>query len=234
MQVIAKIKNKIQANAVIQRAQVNVFNVQPSGILYQRHPKLHATVSKYNYDYTYHLINGAFDYNSPIYPEYRQELDINDLTKLRYPNIHGNYNRFTDTQGGQSYADGWLQDHLTGIEYYYETTLRRWDTTINTIQSLNINGRTARPASISELHTLTNVGVYGVETFAHIPFFNIRIDINNIRIIAGCSLDMRNYPQGILGKVALSIDYGVIGYQANSVSANFMFSRRIEKPLNQY
>lgn len=60
--------------------------------------------------------SGFFDYIPPVYATHHARSV--DWYTLFDNNVHGNTNRFTDRDGGQSYPNRIIQDHYTGLEWY--------------------------------------------------------------------------------------------------------------------
>lgn len=62
---------------------------------------------------------GEFKRNNPPMPLYTQDFDYDaaePLLKLKFPNKHGNYDRFTDVNGGQDYVEPYyIEDHFQGM-----------------------------------------------------------------------------------------------------------------------
>jgi hypothetical protein len=89
---------------------VKSSGVTPSGILYQRPPITQRTSYRTG-DTGWAFQNGYYDYSSdPINPAVIQQLDYTDTTnfwfKLKYNNAFGNKNRFTNSLGVNSNANG--------------------------------------------------------------------------------------------------------------------------------
>jgi hypothetical protein len=63
--------------------------------------------------------DGFFNYTRPVYPTHYAELGAN-FTTLAANNVWGNTLRFTDRAGAAAASSGnrFIQDHLTGLEYY--------------------------------------------------------------------------------------------------------------------
>lgn len=65
--------------------------------------------------------NLEFVRNNPINPLYMQDLDYSSakpVLTLKHKNFHGNYNRFTDINGGVDFLDqDYFEDHLQGCRF---------------------------------------------------------------------------------------------------------------------
>jgi hypothetical protein len=90
--------------------EVKSSGVTPSGILYQRPPITQRTSYRTG-DTGWAYQNGYYNYSSdPINPAVIQQLDYTDTTnfwfKLKYNNAFGNKNRFTNSLGVNSNANG--------------------------------------------------------------------------------------------------------------------------------
>lgn len=73
------------------------------------------TTSYIDGDEGYRLVNGLFNLNNPERPEYYQNLDytVSDPHfTLKYNNVFGTKDRFTDQDGLQVYGDDIVVDHL--------------------------------------------------------------------------------------------------------------------------
>lgn len=236
-----QLKGKQKVNVALSRVTTLVQNVYPSGIVYNRPPLLRETISYAAYDYADLLQRGAFDYTPPVYPKYYQELDLsatNPFTTLKHPNIHGTLDRFTDTQGGQNYTDGWIQDHYTGLEwcigYFNEMAYSTWNNIMTNNPTINFNGRTGRIPSLNELESIMHRS-NGKQTLLYSPF-NINVGITALRGIISCNTAViySTVMKSLLGEGATT-NYGQIGNQGKDLSQmKVLYVRRIEKPLNEY
>lgn len=95
--------------------------ISQSGITYDRDELTGQTVSYRTGDFGYHLALGTYDYIQPTYPVSYAKLDTadaNPFDTLLFNNAFGNKNRFTDDSGGQTYANDYVIDHLTGLGWY--------------------------------------------------------------------------------------------------------------------
>ena len=110
--------------------------ITQSGIAYQR-PSLTGQITSYRTgDDGWNLANGIYNYTPPTYPTSFAKLDlaaVSPFTTLLHNNAFGNKNRFTDDSGGQTYANDYVIDHLTGLGYYriVQGASNNWDTNID-------------------------------------------------------------------------------------------------------
>src|SRR5690554_4618740 len=119
----AKTKNKIYASAKVDgkiEASVRFPSIivpQKSGIAYPPKGWSGQTISYRKNDEGWRWQNGDFERVSPSNPLYAQSLDFSSgtLRKLKYPNIFGTFERYTDLDGGQY----WTNTERTFIDHYY-------------------------------------------------------------------------------------------------------------------
>ncbi len=237
-----ELKRKLEINSLIDR-QVNYISPTPSGIAYHRPPIIMETTSYAQFDYADLLMQGAFDYNPPTYPLYYQALDPNSPEfpfKLLYQNIHGNLDRFTDTNGDQVYEDGWIQDHLTGLEWcigYFKTfNYMSWLDIMSQQPIIDWSGRKGRIPSENELLSIMYFTSSDRKQTLNYAPFNINLDDSNLRIIPSCNTANfdTNLVRGITGRKASTV-YGFITQQyKDTIDHNPLYVRRIDQPLNQY
>jgi len=144
-----------------------------SGIAYTRPYLTNQSTSYALYDDGHNLANGVYDYTPPSNPLHCTQLDVNSvspLLTLKENNEFGNKNRFTDELGGQTYANDYIIDHLTGLGYI--KTLLASDLWTNLLSTANSSTAYIyndwRVTNINELNTLfsweKNVG------FNYAPF----------------------------------------------------------------
>lgn len=98
-----------------------------SGIAY-RDPYLTAQVVSYrDHDDGWNLANGVYDIVYPTFPVSYAEFDKTHATpflKLKFNNVFGNKDRFTDSVGGQVYGAGngsivnYVIDHITRLGWH--------------------------------------------------------------------------------------------------------------------
>jgi hypothetical protein len=127
-------------------ANVESAGITPSGILYQR-PNVTQRTSYRTGDTGWAFQNGYYNYSSdPINPAVIQQLDYTDTTnfwfKLKYNNAFGNKNRFTNSLGVNSNANGRIigMDFTGALSSYIIDNLTGWAfSAINTGASINWN-----------------------------------------------------------------------------------------------
>lgn len=87
---------------------------------------------------------------------------LTDFFTLTQNNSFGNTNRFTDTAGGQTYANDVVIDHATGFKWYridLATELgmtQDWEDCINNASNVTADGGGWRAPNVKELMTLAN------------------------------------------------------------------------------
>ncbi len=239
IQVTANIKQKVSVNAAIQRAQVNVYNVQPNGIAYKRPSNLYHPISYKLYDYGWHLANGSFDYVPPEYPEYNQELNdpAGNFFQLKHLNKFNTYDRFTDTSGQQNYTDGWIVDHLTGLEwcigYFNSMTEKTWDYILTNNPTINYNGRTGRLCSLDEILTILKLN-NGSQTLLYAPF-NIDLSQGTYKDIITCNTNVTKTTHYVgIASYRTPVPGFIVNHLKDYEINKALYVRRIEKPLNEY
>jgi len=117
-----------------------------SGIIYKR-PYLNTQLVSYsNFDDGYNLANGVYDYTPPSNPLHLSQLDSASGTPfltLKENNEFGNKNRFTDELGGQTYANDYIIDHLTGLGWSrILIPANTWVNQLNYANNSTLNGFT--------------------------------------------------------------------------------------------
>lgn len=235
-----QVKGKQKVNVALSRVTTLVQNVYPSGIVYSRPPLLRETISYAAYDYADLLQRGAFDYTPPAYPEYYQELDLaaaNPFTTLKHPNIHGTLDRFTDTQGGQIYSDGWIQDHYAGLEwcigYFNEQTVyTNWNDVFANSPTINYNGRIGRLPSNIELISISNLTLSPIDSFNYSPFY-----ITDTGLKAFISVNTNpNFTDKFnsVGGPASAFPGSFLNQGKTINEMKTLYVRRIDQPLNTY
>lgn len=144
-----------------------------SGIAYQR-PSLTGQLTSYRTgDDGWNLANGVYDYTPPEYPTSFAKLDldaVSPFTTLLHNNAFGNKNRFTDSIGGQTYANDYVIDHLTGLGYYrvIQGTSTTWDTNIdNAVASTLLSFTDWRVCNFQEYDVIGDRSMVG---FNYAPF----------------------------------------------------------------
>lgn len=112
-------------------------------IAYQDIPHFLTTIVR-DGDEGYRVTNGLMDLDNPPKPKYVQELDITEATPfdtLKYNNIFGTKERFTDINGLQTYGDGILVDHLYKRMYtHVSQDALNWDDSIDAAVNSTIGG----------------------------------------------------------------------------------------------
>lgn len=100
----------------------NISDTQPkAGIAYPPKPFSGKTTTTYDYDEGYRYINGSFGpRNNPTNPLYFQSLDLSggNETTLLHLNDFGNYDRFTDLTGGQTFTNDMYRDNYLNCLIY--------------------------------------------------------------------------------------------------------------------
>ena len=88
------------------------------------------------------------------------DLEIGKLvnfTTLDCNNSFGNTNRFTDSVGGQTYANDYVIDHATGLGWYRITAVGTWNTAIDAAEaSVQLGFSDWRISNINELISIVN------------------------------------------------------------------------------
>ena len=146
-----------------------------AGTIYDRPaPPFGQTTSNFTYDEGWHYQAGTYTTGYAQISGIVQQLDESDLTRetLVYNNIHGNKNRFTDSNGNQDWLSATnsatdlrngTQDHLTGLEWINRNAFFLGFSNSSWLNNLtNVNGATLltksdwRVPSIAEINTITN------------------------------------------------------------------------------
>lgn len=95
-------------------------------------------------DEGYRVSNGLMEINNPEKPAYVQQLDPNASVPhitLLYNNFYGTKDRFTDTLGGQTYADTILVDHLHKRMYVnFSSGTLDWNGAIDGAMAFTLSG----------------------------------------------------------------------------------------------
>jgi hypothetical protein len=147
--------------------------IVPSGIAYQRPSLTGQTTSYRTGDDAWHLTNGTYTYVPPPYPTSFARLDmgsVSPFTTLFSNNAFGNTDRFTDDAGGQTYANDYVIDHLTGLGYYriVQGASTDWDTNIDNAEVSVLLGFTDwRVCNFQEYDVIGNRSMVG---FNYAPF----------------------------------------------------------------
>ena len=124
---VVSVKTWAEIEAVLSPAQITAAQASicavPSGILYRFGYTLWSGESaSFGAGSEGNLFSsGWYDFTPPAYPASFARLDpgaVNPWKTLLDSNVFGNLNRFTDTAGGQTYADNLVIDHLTGLMFY--------------------------------------------------------------------------------------------------------------------
>lgn len=168
---------------VIQESDVTVkvitgdtVGASPSGIAYN-FPFFDGQEDTYaDGDSGWHYQNGTYNYTPPPYPVSYARLDFSvagTFGKLVSNNAFGNKDRYTDTTGSQTYANGFLIDHFTGIMWrlnIYGTD--NWVTSVqtNTHGALIDGYNDWRVANIEELQTIINRTTDNAKPFRDEPW----------------------------------------------------------------
>jgi len=144
----------------------------PAGVGYPLIPLTGQLTSYRTGDGAYYEALGDFSPTQVANPLYINELDYSAVTPwitLVNDNIHATKDRFTDRSGTQTYADGIIQDHLTGLEWLDTTAKVNWNTAIDDAVASTAGGDSDWfLPNIKQLETIANR--YVLSMFNYAPF----------------------------------------------------------------
>ena len=145
----------------------------PSGIAYDRPGTSGRTTSYHPEDEGDNLANGVYNYTGPVSPVSYARQDYAHATpflKLIDNNAFGNKDRFTDDAGGQTYANDYMIDHITGLGWYMiKQGTSNWATALNNAASSSAVGfNDWRIPYLKEVLTLVNSEI--LNTFNYSPW----------------------------------------------------------------
>ena len=115
----------------------------------------------------WHIDNGSYDYTPPPNPTHYAALDFdaaNPFITLVDNNIHGNKNRFTYTDGTQTYAQTITEDHYTGL-----------------IWGTSYQASAIYATNLANIHALTHAGI----SLWRVPTVQENLTISNESLSGG-------------------------------------------------
>lgn len=149
--------------------------ITPAGNLYERPLLTGQTTSYRTGDDAWNLQNGIYTYNRPANPLTVSQLDdqaVSPFITLKEVNAFATLDRFTDDAGGQTYANDYIIDHLTGLGWYNVfSTSETWNDAIDNAMASTQNGfNDWRVNNYNEYSSIRNYDVVHSQQIDYPPF----------------------------------------------------------------